>query len=73
MEQALKKSGIRNIQLYELAIRADNPEYGMTASGMILVNPPWALWKTMEETLPWLVDHLGGEGAKYRLEQLVSE
>jgi 23S rRNA (adenine2030-N6)-methyltransferase len=73
MEQALKKSGIKNIQLYELAIRADNPEYGMTASGMILVNPPWALWKTMEETLPWLVDHLGGEGAKYRLEQLVSE
>lgn len=74
MEQALKKSGIKNIQLYELAICADNPDYGMTASGMILVNPPWTLWKAMEETLPWLVDHLGNDqSASYRLEQLVSE
>lgn len=73
MEQALKKSGIKNIQLCELAIQADNPDYGMTASGMIVVNPPWTLWKAMEETLPWLVDHLGGDGAHYRLEQLVSE
>lgn len=73
MEQALKKSGIKNIQLYELAIKADNPDYGMTASGMILINPPWTLWGAMEETLPWLVDQLGGEGAGYRLEQLVSE
>ena len=73
MEQALKKSGIKNIQLYELAISADNPDYGMTASGMILINPPWTLWSAMEETLPWLVDHLGGEGASYRLEKLVSE
>lgn len=73
MEQALKKSGIKNIQLCELAIKADNPDYGMTASGMILINPPWTLWSAMEETLPWLVDQLGGEGANYRLEQLVSE
>jgi len=75
LEKSLKKSGIRNIQLYELAVRANGHEQGMTASGMILINPPWTLWQAMEEALPWLVDHLGdaATGAGYRLEQLVEE
>lgn len=74
LEMGLKKSGIRNIQLYELGLRADGHEAGMTASGMILINPPWSLWQAMENCLPWLVDHLGeDEGAHYRLEQLVAE
>lgn len=75
MELALKKSGIKNIQLMEFGLRADNPEYGMTASGMIVINPPWTLWGAMEETLPWLADNLGDETGEafYRLEQLVPE
>lgn len=75
MELALKKSGIKNIQLMEFGLRADNPEYGMTASGMIVINPPWTLWSAMEETLPWLADNLGDETGEafYRLEQLVPE
>jgi len=74
MELALKKSGIKNIQLMEFGLQADNPEYGMTASGMIVINPPWTLWGAMEETLPWLVDNLTENGSGfYRLEQLVSE
>ena len=76
MELALKKSGIKNIQLMEFGLRADNPEYGMSSSGMLVINPPWTLWAAMEETLPWLVDTLGSEAegeAFYRLEQLVAE
>ncbi len=74
MELALKKSGIKNIQLMELGRQPDNPEFGMTSSGMIVINPPWTLWGAMEETLPWLADQLGEEGAGfYRLEQLVVE
>lgn len=74
LELGLKKSGIRNIQLYELGIRADQLEHGMTASGMIVINPPWTLWAAMEESLPWLVDQLGqDDNAFYRLEQLVAE
>lgn len=75
MELTLKKSGIKNIQLMEFGLRADNPEYGMTASGMIVINPPWTLWGAMEETLPWLADNLGDETGEafYRLEQLVPE
>lgn len=74
MELALKKSGIKNIQLMEFGLQADNPEYGMTSSGMIVINPPWTLWGAMEEALPWLVDTLTeNDSGFYRLEQLVSE
>ena len=74
MELALKKSGIKNIQLMEFGLQADNPEYGMTSSGMIVINPPWTLWRAMEETLPWLVNHLSENNSGfYRLEQLVAE
>ena len=74
MELALKKSGIKNIQLMEFGLQADNPEYGMTSSGMIVINPPWTLWGAMEETLPWLVNQLSENGSGfYRLEQLVAE
>jgi 23S rRNA (adenine2030-N6)-methyltransferase len=58
LERALTKSGMRNIQLFELGLAPDDPEHGMTASGMILINPPWTLWKAMEETLPWLANTL---------------
>lgn len=74
MELALKKSGIKNIQLMEFATAPDSLEHGMTASGMIVINPPWTLWAAMEETLPWLVDNLSEAGQGfYRLEQLVAE
>ncbi len=74
METALQKSGIKNIQLIELGLQPDNPEHGMTSSGMIVINPPWTLWSAMEEALPWLVDQLGkNDEGFYRLEQLVPE
>lgn len=86
MELSFKKSGIKNIQLFELGLSADKLEHGMTASGMIVINPPWTLWGVMEQCLPYLVDTLGessppdgnsppGEHlqAFYRLEQLVPE
>lgn len=74
MELALKKSGIKNIQLMEFGLAPDSLEHGMTSSGMMVINPPWTLWAAMEETLPWLVDNLSAEGAGfYRLEQLVPE
>ena len=74
MELALKKSGIKNIQLIEFGVQADSFEHGMTSSGMIVINPPWTLWSAMEEALPWLVDTLTENGTGfYRLEQLVAE
>jgi 23S rRNA (adenine2030-N6)-methyltransferase len=73
MEAGLINSGIRNIQLFELATSADSEELGMTASGMIVINPPWTLKQTMDECLPELVTLLADEGGFYRSEQLVEE
>jgi 23S rRNA (adenine2030-N6)-methyltransferase len=44
----------------ELRVRAPPAEgYGLYGSGMFVVNPPWTLPATLEETLPWLAARLG--------------
>jgi 23S rRNA (adenine2030-N6)-methyltransferase len=74
VERTIKTSGIKNVQLFELGIRTDTHEHGMTASGMIVVNPPWTLAGEMQQILPWLADVLGIEGAGlFRIEILVGE
>ncbi len=74
LEKAIKTSGLKNVQLFELGIKTDTHEHGMTASGMIVVNPPWTLVSEMQQTLPWLANTLGIDGAgKYRIETLVDE
>jgi 23S rRNA (adenine2030-N6)-methyltransferase len=74
LEQAIQASGIRNVHLFELGIHADSKELGMTASGMIVINPPWTLVAEMTQVLPWLADILGTDGGGlYRIETLVEE
>lgn len=62
MIQGLKDTGIRNILQIELAIQPDSDRRGMTASGMIVINPPWKLEKQMSVALPWLHRVLVPEG-----------
>lgn len=73
MEQGLIDSGMCNIQLFELATQADTDVHGMTASGMIVINPPWKLKQTMDSVLPELVELLSDPSGFYRSEQLVDE
>lgn len=74
LEKAIKASGVKNVQLFELGIKTDTHEHGMTASGMIVVNPPWTLAAEMQQVLPWLADVLGIDGAGlYRIETLAGE
>ena len=74
LEKAIKTSGIKNVQLFELGIKTDTDGHGMTASGMIVVNPPWTLAAEMQHILPWLAELLGIEGSgSYRIETLVGE
>jgi 23S rRNA (adenine2030-N6)-methyltransferase len=74
LERALQTSGIKNVQLFELGIAADTDEHGMTASGLIIVNPPWTLTAQMQTVLPWLAEVLGNNGAgSYRIQTLVAE
>jgi 23S rRNA (adenine2030-N6)-methyltransferase len=72
--QQIQNSGIRNIQRFELAIAADSAARGMTASGMVVINPPWILMQTLSELLPRLVQVLGrDDGAFFRADVLVNE
>lgn len=74
MERALQTSGIKNIQLFELGILPDSDEHGMTANGMIVINPPWTLLADMQQVLPWLAGTLEQNlQGFYRVEQLVGE
>lgn len=59
---ALEESGIRRILQIELAVRPDSDQRGMTASGMIVINPPWKLEGQMRSVLPWLHQVLVPEG-----------
>ncbi|MDB4224239.1 23S rRNA (adenine(2030)-N(6))-methyltransferase RlmJ [Granulosicoccus sp.] len=58
MESDLSKSGIKNIQRFELGIAEDTDERGMTSSGMIVINPPWKLFDKMSKLLPKLAKQL---------------
>ena len=73
LERAIQTSGIKNVQLFELGIAPDSSEHGMTASGLIIVNPPWTLMSEMQTILPWLVDILGNGTGFYRIQTLVEE
>jgi 23S rRNA (adenine2030-N6)-methyltransferase len=59
LERKFVRSGIKNIQRFELGVAPDSNESGMTASGMFLVNPPWKLFTTMSEALPKIARALG--------------
>jgi 23S rRNA (adenine2030-N6)-methyltransferase len=43
--------------------------FGMTGSGMFVINPPWVLHQTLQQVMPALVDRLGQyDGARFVIE-----
>ena len=54
MIHELEATGIRRILQIELAVRPDSDRFGMTGSGMIVINPPWKLEQQMQNVLQWL-------------------
>ncbi|MDP9499842.1 23S rRNA (adenine(2030)-N(6))-methyltransferase RlmJ [Bisgaard Taxon 45] len=60
--KGLENTGIRKILQIELAVRPDSDQRGMTASGMIVINPPWTLEQQMKKILPYLTETLVPEG-----------
>lgn len=59
LQRKLSSAGLPGTLQIELNVLQANNRYGMTGSGMIVVNPPWKLEQQMSELLPWLVDKLG--------------
>ncbi|WP_026878108.1 23S rRNA (adenine(2030)-N(6))-methyltransferase RlmJ [Ignatzschineria larvae DSM 13226] len=58
MVEALRETGIRKILQIELGVQPDSEERGMTASGMIVINPPWKLEAQIQAIMPWLYQTL---------------
>jgi len=59
LQRKLTNAGLPGTLQIELNVLQENNRFGMTGSGMIVVNPPWKLEQQMNELLPWLVDKLG--------------
>lgn len=62
LERALRECGFAGMTLFELAIAEDSKGHGMTASGMIVINPPWTLASDLSPALAWLAQVLGVDG-----------
>ncbi|MDG2952194.1 23S rRNA (adenine(2030)-N(6))-methyltransferase RlmJ [Exercitatus varius] len=72
--RGLERSGIRKILQVELAVRPDSDQRGMTASGMIVINPPWQLETQMKSILPYLTEVLVPAGTgKWSLNWITPE
>ena len=74
MIDSIIQLGIRRISQFELAIKPDNNQKGMTASGILVINPPWKLHEQMQTILPWLKNTLDVEKTgSFIAQELVSE
>ena len=71
LQEKITSNGISNIQRFELGMSADTDEMSMTASGMIVINPPATLMAKMKQLLPRLVETLAtGDGAFCHCDEL---
>ena len=73
MQDAFTKSDVRNLLQVEFCQKADTLEYGMTGTGLFIVNPPWQLNSQLAEVLPYLKAKLGSADTSFTLKQLIEE
>lgn len=66
----LKQLNLENWLHVSLTVQTPSLEgFGMHGSGLFIVNPPWTLPKTLQETLPYLQEKLGqDDGSQFTLE-----
>ena len=73
MIEGLEGLGIRKILQIELGVSPDTNERGMTASGMIVINPPWMLERQMNDILPVLKEAIAPATGHFKVEWIVPE
>ncbi|HFG2098229.1 TPA: 23S rRNA (adenine(2030)-N(6))-methyltransferase RlmJ [Vibrio cholerae] len=73
MLEGLQGLEIRKILQIELGVGPDTNERGMTASGMIVINPPWTLESQMQTILPFLKQAIAPATGHYKVEWVVPE
>ncbi|HEY0961523.1 MAG TPA: 23S rRNA (adenine(2030)-N(6))-methyltransferase RlmJ [Pseudomonadales bacterium] len=73
MVTTLLKSPLRDLWQVELGVQPDTEAHGMTASGLILLNPPWTLAAQLNEALPLLQQQLAPGTGHWFVKNLVAE
>ncbi|CSA56552.1 DNA processing protein [Vibrio cholerae] len=73
MLEGLQGLEIRKILQIELGVAPDTNERGMTASGLIVINPPWTLESQMQTILPFLKQAIAPATGHYKVEWVVPE
>ena len=76
MEKDFLQSEVKNILQVEYRQQADTDEYGMTGTGLFIVNPPWQLKQQLQDILPFMQKYMSVNKAlesSFTLEQLVAE
>lgn len=73
MLKGLEDLGIRKILQLELGVSPDSDERGMTASGMIVINPPWTLESQMQMILPELQQKIAPQTGHFSINWVVPE
>ena len=73
MVNCFTNSDVKNLLQIEFCLSKDNDEYGMTGTGLFIVNPPWLLAKQMSDVLPYLATKLGDSATNFTLTQLITE
>ncbi|MCG9697933.1 23S rRNA (adenine(2030)-N(6))-methyltransferase RlmJ [Shewanella sp. Isolate11] len=73
MFDLLKQSGIRRQLRIEQGIKADSDEFGMTAAGLWVINPPWQLDELAQTTLDYLQPLLNQGGGHTQVTWEVGE
>lgn len=73
MEKDFTNSDVKNVLQVEFCLEDDTQEYGMTGTGLFIVNPPWQLSEQLEQILPYMKAKLGSNNTSYTLQQLIAE
>ncbi len=73
MREQFIASDVKNVLQVEFCMQKDTDAYGMTGTGLYIVNPPWQLTQQLEAIMPYLKDKLGDSQSSYSLEQIIEE
>lgn len=73
MKSQFQASDVKNLLQVEFCLANDTDEYGMTGTGLFIINPPWKLAEQLSEIMPYLKTKLGDQASNYCVNQLIAE
>jgi 23S rRNA (adenine2030-N6)-methyltransferase len=73
MIAGLERSNVKDLWQFELGVAPDSIGHGLTASGMLVVNPPFTLPGQMRAILPLLQEQLAPAYGHWLVKNLIAE